>query len=230
MARQHVVADFPPELLSGYVQFRDGRLRDERRRYEELARKGQKPRIMLISCCDSRAAPETIFNAAPGEIFVVRNIANLVPPYTKELELHSTSAALEFAVQILRVQHIVVMGHGRCGGVQAFREHLEGVEKEPLSPGDFIGRWMALLEPAARDMRCGVDAGPVERQKAMEEAAIRHSIANLQTFPCVKTLLEREQLRLHGAWFDISAGALSLMDPGTGGFAMVEAAALPLDA
>lgn len=228
MARQEVAAVFPSRLIEGYAQFRDGRLREERQRYEELAQHGQRPTVMVVSCCDSRAAPETVFNSAPGELFVVRNIANLVPPYNPDGELHGTSAALEYAVQVLKIQHIVVMGHGRCGGVGAFREHLEGVSKEPLSPGDFIGKWMSLLMPAANDVRCGTSAEATERQKALEEAAIRSSIANLKTFPCVNTLLERNQIRLHGAWFDIASGELWLMDEVIGSFA--PAAALKFDA
>ena len=223
MARQEVEAEFPPQLIEGYAQFRDGRLREERERYEELAQHGQRPKVMVVSCCDSRAAPETVFNAAPGEMFVVRNVANLVPPYSPDGELHGTSAALEFAVQVLKVQHIVVMGHGRCGGVKAFREHLEGVEQVPLSPGDFIGKWMSLLAPAIDDMRRRGGDQTQDRQRALEEAAIRSSIANLKTFPCVHTLLEREQIMLHGAWFDIASGELWLMDEASGNFAPARA-------
>src|SRR3712207_8695043 len=105
---------------------------------------GQAPEVMVISCCDSRVSPEVIFDASPGELFVVRNVANLVPPYETGGEYHGTSAALEFAVQALKVKHIVVLGHARCGGIRAFAD-----ESAPLSPGDFIGRWMTLVTPAA---------------------------------------------------------------------------------
>ena len=113
------MSGIPRSLFEGYVAFKYGKLRSERARYRELAARGQKPEVMLIGCCDSRAAPETIFDASPGELFVVRNVANLVPPYEPDGEYHSTSAALEFGVQALKVKHIVVMGHARCGGIAA---------------------------------------------------------------------------------------------------------------
>jgi len=206
--RDVVDTGFPRKLLGGYAHFRKNRLPRERERYEELAETGQKPEVMLIGCCDSRSAPEVIFGAAPGEIFVVRNVANIVPPYEQQGDFHSTSAALEFAVQVLRVKHIVVMGHGRCGGVDAFRKQLTGEAAEPLSPGDFIGKWISLLEPVAqRITRTGAES-PAELQRKLEEESIRQSIAHLKTFPCVSILLEREQIGLHGAWFDISSGEL----------------------
>ncbi len=218
MARPLVDDHFPPRLREGYMAFHYGRLRHERERYEKLAAAGQQPEIMIVSCCDSRSAPETIFDAAPGEMFVVRNVANLVPPYAPDGEYHGTSAALEFAVQALKVKHIVVMGHGRCGGVNAFREQLDGNAAEPLSPGDFIGKWISLLEPATRDIRCEDADDIAARQRAIEEASVRQSIRNLATFPCVRILLERNKLRLHGAWFDIGKGELWLMDGDTGDF------------
>ena len=113
---------FPKRLIAGYRNFCTHRLPDEQSRYRELSENGQKPEVMVIGCCDSRVAPETIFNAGPGELFVVRNVANLVPPYAPDGEAHGVSAALEFAVQVLRVRHIVVMGHAQCGGVQALVE------------------------------------------------------------------------------------------------------------
>ena len=140
---------FPKQLTDGYHAFLDDSFPREQQRFEDLAQSGQKPEVMIIGCCDSRVSPEVIFNARPGEMFVARNVANLVPPYEPENELegthHGTSAALEFAVQALRVQHIVVLGHARCGGVRAFADDTT----EPLSPGDFIGRWIRLLVPAA---------------------------------------------------------------------------------
>jgi carbonic anhydrase len=218
MAREPVEPGVPTRLLEGYKAFHDGRLRHERERYERLAATGQKPEIMVISCCDSRAAPETVFDAAPGELFVLRNVGNLVPPYAPDGEYHGTSAALEFAVQELKVRHIVVMGHGRCGGVHAFREHFEGYASQPLSPGDFIGKWMTLLEPATRDIRCDDPLDAAARQRALEEASIRHAISNVSTFPCVRILLERGKIRVHGAWFDIGTGELWMMDDVTGDF------------
>ncbi len=168
---------FPEKLLTGYKAFYYGKLRHERERYEELADSGQRPEVMIISCCDSRAAPETVFDSAPGEIFVVRNVANLVPPYQVDGEYHGTSAALEFAVQVLKVKHVIVMGHGRCGGIHAFREQAEGSALDPLSPGDFIGKWITLLEPAAADIRCDDPERAEARQRALEQLQIGKRVA-----------------------------------------------------
>jgi carbonic anhydrase len=206
---------FPEKLLNGYRDFMSGRYISERERYAELAETGQKPEILVIACCDSRAAPETVFNCGPGELFVVRNVANLVPPYAPDGEFHSTSAALEFAVQALRVKHIIVMGHGRCGGIQAA---LDPADK-PLSPGDFIGKWMSMLAPLAEQIQNSTAMTQSERQTALERVSVRNSITNLMTFPCVNILEGRGKLSLHGAWFDISTGELWVMDKETGDFA-----------
>lgn len=204
----------PKRLLDGYQSFIDGRYTLESSRYRTLADTGQKPRTMVIACCDSRAAPETIFDCGPGELFVVRNVANLVPPYTPDGEHHGTSAALEFAVQSLKVENIVVMGHGRCGGIAAVLDQ----DSEPLSPGDFIGRWMNLVQPAAEVIAANTLLTASERQRAMERVSIRFSLQNLRTFPCVNILESKGRLTLHGAWFDISTGELWVMNPETGDF------------
>ncbi len=205
---------FPPSLLEGYQAFRQGRFAQESARYRELAEQGQKPETLILACCDSRAAPETIFNALPGEIFVVRNVANLVPPYKPDDQHHATSAALEFAVQSLKVKHIVVLGHGRCGGVAAAL----GPASEPLSPGDFIGKWMELLAPVAETVARDESMTGAERQTALERISIRYSVDNLRTFPWISTLEKQGRLKLHGAWFDISNGELWVMSPETGDF------------
>ena len=212
------MTDFPDSLLSGYRSFKNDRYAREHGRYRSLAEHGQTPEVMVVACCDSRSAPETIFDAAPGEIFVVRNVANLVPPYEPDGAYHGTPAALEFAVQSLRVRHIVVLGHGRCGGIRAALHPAA----EPLSPGDFIGKWMKLLGPAAEEIAAGTRLTDTERQTALERASIRHSVANLRTFPCVSILEDRGRLSLHGAWFDIADGDLWTMDPATGEFSGAE--------
>ena len=208
---------FPERLREGYRDFMSGRFPQEQSRYEELSGSGQKPEIMVIGCCDSRVSPEVIFDARPGELFVVRNVANMVPPFESQGVFHGTSAALEFAVQALRVKHIVVLGHGRCGGVRAWVD-----DSEPLSPGDFIGKWMTLIEPAAER------AGPrgttpigdyVERLALI---SIAQSLDNLKSFPCVSTLVQRGKIQLHGAYFDVTTGVLSLRDPHTGLFTPAE--------
>lgn len=202
-------ADFPERLLEGYASFRADRLPQERARFAQMAAEGQKPEIMVIACCDSRVSPEVIFDARPGELFVVRNVANLVPPYSPDGELHGTSAALEFAVQALRVKHIVVMGHARCGGVHAFvRRTRNPADDEALSPGDFIGRWMTLIAPAAEALPARSGESDAEYAERLAEHSIGNSIANLLTFPCVNILHGRGKLHLHGALFDVANGRL----------------------
>jgi carbonic anhydrase len=208
------VTGFPSQLLEGYSAFMSGRYSGESDRYRKLAEKGQAPTTMVIACCDSRAAPETIFDSGPGELFVVRNVANLVPPYAPDENYHGTSAALEFAVQSLKIRDIVVMGHGRCGGIHAALNY----GGEPLSPGDFIGKWMNLLRPTAEEVQHYTFMTPAERQRTLERVSIRNSIANLRTFPCVSILEGKQKLRLHGAWFDISTGELWVMNQETGDF------------
>lgn len=203
---------FPQRLTDGYRSFLDERFPSEKGRFEALAEKGQSPEVMVIGCCDSRVSPEVIFDASPGELFVVRNVANLVPPYETGGDYHGTSAALEFAVQALRVKHIVVLGHARCGGVRAFAD-----DTAPLSPGDFIGRWMNLIKPAGE--RLGPHHGNLEEYlPRLELAAIENSLKNLMTFPCVRILVERGKLELHGAYFGVATGVLLVRDAQTGEF------------
>ncbi|PQA71730.1 carbonic anhydrase [Brucella oryzae] len=208
------MVDLPDSLLAGYRTFMREHFTHETSRYRHLADKGQSPETLVIACCDSRAAPETIFNTAPGEIFVLRNVANLIPPYEPDGEYHAASAALEFAVQSLKVKNIVVMGHGRCGGIKAALD----TESAPLSPGDFIGKWMSLIAPAAEAISGNQLMTQTERQTALERISIRYSINNLRTFPCVDILEKKGKLTLHGAWFDISTGELWVMDHQTGDF------------
>lgn len=205
---------FPARLLDGYRSFVSGALPKQQERLRDVAEMGQKPETMIIACCDSRAAPEQIFDTIPGEVFVLRNVANLVPPYEPDGSFHSTSAALEFAVQALKVKNIVVMGHARCGGIGAALTPLE----KPLSPGDFIGKWMSLLRPAAEKVGAYESMTTSERKTALERISIRHSLDNLRSFPCVKILEEKGRLALHGAWFDIATGELWIMDAQTGDF------------
>lgn len=208
------MSNFPDRLLGGYKNFMSGRYSAERDRYKALAAEGQKPKVMVVACCDSRAAPETVFDCGPGELFVVRNVANLVPPHEPDGNYHSTSAALEFAVQSLKVSDIVVMGHGRCGGIQAALSP----NSEPLSPGDFIGKWMGMLNDTAKQIRDAELLTEAERQRALERVSVRNSLQNLRTFPCVSILEKKGRLNLHGAWFDISSGELWVMNPETGDF------------
>ena len=203
---------FPERLAAGYRAFLDGRFAEERSRYKMLADTGQRPEIMVIGCVDSRVSPEVIFDAAPGELLVVRNVANLVPCYEPHRDSqHGTSAALEFGVQALRVKHIVVLGHAFCGGIRAFAD-----PREPLSPGDFIGRWMSQIAPAAKDL--GPPSTDNDYLRRLELASVEQSLKNLMTFPHVSILVERGRLELHGAYFRIDTGRLLLRDPETGRF------------
>jgi carbonic anhydrase len=199
----------PGKLLEGYSNFRSGRYTAEAERYRRLGEGAQKPRVMIIACCDSRAAPETIFDAGPGEMFVVRNVANLVPPYTPDGGHHSTSAALEFAVMSLKVEHIVVMGHGRCGGIRA-----AVLDSSPLTHTDFIGSWMRAIKDVTRIVPREQGCDDALHERHIERASIEHSLANLRTFPWIRMKENRRELSLHGVWFDISMGELHAYDEG----------------
>lgn len=209
--------NFPARLIEGYHAFLATRLPTEQDRYRHLADHGQKPETMVIGCCDSRVSPEVIFDAAPGELFVVRNVANLVPPYTPDGAQRAVSAALEFAVQALRVKNIVVLGHARCGGIKTYTE-----QTEPLSPGDFIGNWMALIEPAVAKVGAAPEGSLDEYLGRLEQASVVETLGNLMTFPCVRILAERGRLALHGAYFDVATGQLSVLDGKSGHFHTVE--------
>jgi carbonic anhydrase len=208
-----------PELVEGYRRFLAARYPQEAALYSKLAEEGQSPKTMIIACCDSRADPAMIFNAGPGELFIVRNVANLVPPHEPHGDYHGTSAALEFAVTGLEVETILVMGHGRCGGVRAF---LDGLYERPKKQG-FIQNWMSLLNPARAEVMPRMDgASDAERQQILEFASIRNSIQNLKTFPFIKERLADGRLRLRGAYFDIADGRLLALDPETGDFGPVD--------
>jgi carbonic anhydrase len=209
---------FPQRLIEGYRAFLNGRLSHEQDRYRELGESGQSPEILVIGCCDSRVSPEVIFDARPGELFVVRNIANIVPPYQPDGNAHGVSAALEFAFAALKVKHIVVLGHAHCGGVKAFAE-----KAAPLTPGDFIGNWMRLMAPAVEKAGSPDGLSHAEYVMRLEQANIGNSLANLLTFPRLRKLIENGEVATHGAYFGVAAGKLSVRDEKTGAF--VQAAA-----
>ena len=195
-------------LVTGYHRFRTGGWAHERDRWAELA-KGQSPKVMVIACSDSRVDPAQIFDAAPGEMFVVRNVANLVPPYEPDDKRHGVSAALEFAVTQLEVPEIVVMGHESCGGVGAClsRTFADAVPGE----GGFIAHWVALLD-AARDRIIADHGDGPDTRRALELETVRVSIANLRTFPFVTEREAAGKLKLHGAYFAIRDGVLHVVD------------------
>ena len=203
-------------MLEGYRRFRNTGWSRERARWSELA-EGQSPDILVIACSDSRVDPATIFDAKPGEMFVIRNVAALVPPYESDAHYHGTSAALEFAVTQLEVKEILVMGHGFCGGCAA---SLTGqFDNARDGEGQFIAHWIDLLDPARDKVRAEHRELDRDAFQAMEREGVRVSLRNLRTFPWVKEREEAGRLKLHGAVFSISDGILYLCDEDKGGFA-----------
>jgi carbonic anhydrase len=189
-------------LLTGYHRFRQDRWPEAKAEYEALAEKGQKPHTLIIACSDSRADPALIFDAAPGELFVVRNVANLAPPYQPDGQLHGVSAALEFGVKVLGVSRIVVMGHALCGGVAAMRT------EAPACCADFVAPWVQQGVPAVRR---ACEAFPADVERASEEAVVRLSIENLRTFPWIAEREAAGRLRLTGLHFGIADGVLTAL-------------------
>jgi len=186
---------FPRQLIEGYRSFRTTRLPREQDRYRELAQSGQSPAVMVIGCIDSRVSPEVIFDARPGELLVVRNVANIVPPYAPDANAHGVSAAIEFGVVALAVKHVVVLGHGQCGGVRAFVD-----EAEPLPAG-----------PRGK-------LSHTEYLTRLEQANVANSLDNLMTFPRLREGVERGRIALHGAYFAVATGDLLIRDDATGEF------------
>jgi len=208
---------FPQHLIDGYAAFIRGPYAETEGRYKKLAREGQSPSTMVIACCDSRAAPETIFDAGAGDLFVLRNVANLVPTFQPDSGQHGTSAGIEFAVVALEVEHLVVLGHGRCGGIRAALN-----PGHALAQGDFIGKWMSMLAPVSAEVARYSFLTAAERETVLERLSVRNSIENLRTFPYIREREADGRLKVHGAWFDISTGELWVMNPETGDFVRPE--------
>lgn len=202
-------------LLAGYRRFRESRWHPGKERWEQL-REGQSPQVMVIACSDSRVDPAQIFDVDPGEIFVVRNVAAMVPPFETTPGHHGVSAALEFAVQVLKVREIMVMGHGMCGGCQAaLTKELHGTEP---GQGGFIADWIALLDDARESVVAQHGTTGRIAARAMEEAGVKASLANLRTFPCIREKEGNGELLLRGSFFAISDGILHLLDETGGDF------------
>jgi carbonic anhydrase len=202
-------------LIDGYRRFRAEQWPERRAMFEHLAAGGQSPRTMVIACSDSRVDPTMIFNAEPGELFILRNVANLVPPYQPDLAFHATSAALEFAVRVLEVSDLIVMGHAMCGGIRVL---LHGA---PDPAGDFLLPWMRIAEPAKRRVLERASADP---QSDCEQESVKLSLENLLTFPWLAARVATRQLTLTGTIFDIRSGVLTMLQP-DGVFAAVDAKA-----
>jgi carbonic anhydrase len=205
---------FPELLTDRYRRFKHRHFEPNIEQYEELAAYGQAPDVMIVSCCDSRVDPETIFSAMPGELFVMRNVANLIPPYETSGTYHGVSAAIEFAVLNLRIKHLVIMGHSGCGGVKAA---LDRAARE--TEGQFITKWMSMLDSARLAVLSSHQGSSrKEMEAALEHEGIKTSLKNLRSFPFLAELESNGRLALHGAYFDIATGQLSALNETTGKF------------
>ena len=197
-------------LIEGYHRFRAGNYLVQKQRWQELA-EGQEPPVMVIGCCDSRVDPGMIFDTHPGQVFVLRNVANLVPPYEPDTGHHGASAAIEFAVTGLHVRHIVVLGHGACGGIAAC---LQGGDQGAPGPS-FIDKWVSIVAEARNAV---LEAAPADPQRALELEAVKVSLRNLRSFPWVREREAEGSLKLHGAYFAIAEGVLHVLDEASGSY------------
>ena len=207
---------FPKKLIKGYGRFMGERFPDEEKTYKK-AGKGQKPSVLLISCCDSRVMPEIIFDADPGEIFTLRNVANIVPPYDESGAHAGVVSAIEFALLGLPdecIKHIVVVGHASCGGIKAYAG-----KAKPLTKANFAGKWVALVKPAAEALaKEGVKPSAPDYQTRLEYASVAQSLKNLETYDFISARVAKGDLQLHGAHFGIEHAELRIRDPKTGAF------------
>lgn len=206
----HRVKSLPSYLLDRYQHWKDQSFPESRDWFRKLATEGQHPRAMVIACCDSRVAVSSVFGQRTGELFVHRNIANLVPPYTPDGRHHGTGAAVEFAVTTLKVEHILVMGHSSCGGVRGCIDMCNGHSAELDDPGSLVGRWLDVLRPAFD--RVADITNAVDQQTALEKEGIQVSLENLLGYPFVAEAVEADRLTLHGLWTDIAEMDLETFD------------------
>lgn len=211
----HRLKPLPSYLQQRYQGWRATTYNENHAWYERLASEGQRPRAMVISCCDSRVHVTSIFGADQGEFFIHRNIANLVPPYEPDGNHHGTSAAVEYAVTVLKVTHLIVMGHSHCGGVKGCLDMCKGHAPELEEQHSFVGRWMDILKPKYQDV---ADMEGEAQERRMEQLAVQTSIENLFTYPFVLSAFETGGLSLHGLWLDIGKGVLENYQPATGDF------------
>lgn len=196
------------DLIAGYRRFRDGYFKENHERLETLAHLGQSPKVAVIACCDSRVDPLVITDSTPGDLFVVRNVANLVPPNEGDGKWHGTSAALEFAVSGLEVEHIIILGHARCGGIRSLLE-----EKNSCKSDKFISSWMSIVDEAREQALAKNELKTLDEQAhSCELDAIKISLRNLQTFPCIKERVSDKRLQLHGWYYDMTSGDVLRFD------------------
>ena len=219
------IALLPDALVEGYEGFLTGKFPRERQRFQDLATIGQHPHTLIIGCCDSRVTPEEIFNVEPGELFDVRNVANLVPPCSADNYHHGSWAAIDYAVTALRVKHIVVLGHAKCGGVRAFVESHAGVAEPALESDDYLGDWIRLIAPAARRLGSTPAAFDASYAQRLGLESVKQGLRNLRTFPKVAALERVEALKLHGAFFEIEDARLLALDEARDEFVQIAAPA-----
>jgi carbonic anhydrase len=208
----------PPDLVARYRAWQERRTPEDTAQYAEAASHAQHPKAMIITCCDSRVLISEIFGIEPGDFFIHRNIANLVPPHEPDGRSHGTSAAIEYAVIALKIEHLIVMGHHGCGGVRGCHDMLAGHAPELDTPTSFVGTWLRLLKPGF-DALAGRGLSYEDRIATLEREAVLVSLGNLMTFPFVAEAVRAGRLELHGLWKDIRAGTLEVYDGATGGFA-----------
>jgi|TARA_B110000093_G_scaffold145178_1_gene157023 carbonic anhydrase len=213
------VKPLPTYLVQRYHGWKATTFEDNHSWYRRLASEGQRPRAMVISCCDSRVHVTAIFGAEQGEFFIHRNVANLVPAYLPDGEPHGTSAAVEYAVMALKVAHIIVLGHSNCGGVKACHDMCTGHAPELEKSSSFVGRWMDILRPGFERVKSIAD--PDDQVASLEREAVMISIENLTTFPFVKQAINENELTLHGLWTDIAEGTLEQFDIKTQNFVQI---------
>ncbi|MBK5947172.1 carbonic anhydrase [Rhodobacter veldkampii DSM 11550] len=209
------VRPLPSYLIQRYQGWKATTYAENRNWYRRLAEDGQRPRAMVISCCDSRVHVTSIFGADQGEFFIHRNIANLVPPYNPDGDYHGTSAAVEYAVTTLKVAHLIVLGHSQCGGVEGCHAMCTGHAPELEDKTSFVGKWLGILRPGFERV---AHLPETERQTALERESVVISLENLMTFPFVKAALDAGDMTIHGLWTDIGEGGLLQYDPASGAF------------
>ena len=209
--------EFPNQLIERYKKFKNTVFESESNYYSDLAKNGQNPEIMIISCCDSRVDPESIFSARPGELFVVRNVANLVPPYETQGSYHGVSAAIEFAVLNLQIKHLIILGHTFCGGISVALDSDTAIQTD----ANFISKWMSILDEPKTRIAANSPHDHDHQCHELGLEGIKHSLKNLRTFPFVRILEKKGSLQLHGARFDIENGELFVLNEETGDFSAI---------
>jgi carbonic anhydrase len=211
------MGNFPNQLIDRYKSFKASVFERHSEQYTSLAIDGQNPEIMIISCCDSRVDPATIFSAGAGDLFIVRNVANLVPPYETQGSYHGVSAAIEFAVLNLQIKHLVILGHSSCGGISVALDSDTAIQTD----ANFISKWMSILDEPKAKITTNSSHSHEHQCKELGLEGIKHSLKNLRSFPFVRVLEKKGSLALHGAHFDIEHGELSVFDEASGEFCKI---------